>query len=396
MSENILPLLAPKERCTGCGACASGCPKGAIHLLPDREGFLTPAVTDACIQCAHCTHVCPVLRQREKRSAPAAFAAWNPDPEIRMASSAGGVFFLLADYVLETGGVVFGAATDSELRVRHMAAHNAAELKPLLGAKPVQSELGDTFPRIRRYLDAGRRVLFCGTPCQVDGLYHYLGEHPDNLLTADLLCQGVCSPGVWEQLVRSMAYVKRRQPVSVTFFGKLAGEKRQRFRVQFEDNSVFDAPFDKCELGRGHRRGLLFRPACHTCPYTSTDRVGDLSLGVCEGLPKDFYPDEQKNGVSLLLVNSAKGARTLDVLPLKKEPLSLESAVAAAPALRESVPAPAERSDFFAAFAQQPFHQVQSRFLAPLAYQARRRGDGLLRFLHKNEKREKRSLWKKR
>ena len=84
--------ICPEERCTGCGACASGCPKGAIHMLPDREGFLYPTVTDACIQCGHCAHICPVRKQREPRPEPAVFAAWNPDAAVRQASSRASVF----------------------------------------------------------------------------------------------------------------------------------------------------------------------------------------------------------------------------------------------------------------------------------------------------------------
>lgn len=405
MSDFQLPQLAPKDRCTGCGACAAGCPKSAIHMLPDREGFRCPTVTDACIQCGLCTYICPVLKQREKRSAPAVFAAWNPEEEPRRLSAAGGVFSLLTDYILEGGGVVFGAALDEELRVRHVAATSASEAKQLLGAKPVQSDMGDCYLRVRRYLDQGRRVLFTGTPCQVDGLYRYLGEYPENLLTADVLCRGVCSPGVWEHLVRSMAYVKRKHPVDVSFFRKLPGARDRRFQVRFEDDSLFDAPFDKSELGRGYRRGLFLRPACHTCSYLSTQRPGDLSLGLFRGLPKDFYPEEQKKGVSLLLVNTPRGAQTVDVLPLKKELRSLEEAVAGNPALSSPVPVPAERAVFFNAFAQQPFQQVRNKFLAPMAYQARQRG-GLLRSLlpkkettgsrETKEKKGFRLPWKKR
>ena len=142
-------------------------------LLPDREGFLYPTVTDACIQCGHCAHICPVLKQREPRPEPAVFAAWNPDAAVRQTSTAGGVFPLLAEYILDEGGVVFGAALDQELRVRHIAVKDKAELPRLQGAKPVQSDLGDSFRRVRHYLDQGRRVLFSGTPCQVDGLYHF-------------------------------------------------------------------------------------------------------------------------------------------------------------------------------------------------------------------------------
>lgn len=389
MSGFELPQLAPKERCTGCGACRSGCPKGAIHMLPGREGFLYPTVTDACVQCGHCTHVCPVLKQHERRSPPAAFLAWNLNESERMRSSAGGVFTLLAEYVLEQGGVVFGAGVDQQLRVRHMAARSRQELSPLLGAKPVESELDDTYPRVRHYLDQGRRVLFCGTPCQVDGLYRYLGEYPDNLLTADVACRGVSSPGVWEQLVRSMAYVKRAQPVDVCFCDKLGGEKEPRFRVTFDDGSVYDAPYGKSELGRGLRRALFLRPSCHTCPYTTTDRPGDLTLGTYRGDGVD--PAEARRGVSLLLVNTAKGARTLDVLEVKKERLTVDEAVAACDALRAPVEAPAQRGDFFEAFARQPFQQVRNRFLAPMAY----RGRSAAEMLEKIRNKEWKLPWKK-
>ena len=110
MNDHTVPQLPPRSQCTGCAACAEGCPKNAIHMLPDREGFLYPTVTDACIQCGHCTHICPVLRQREAHPEPAVFAAWNPDNAVRQNSTCGGVFSLLADYVLEGGGVVYGAA----------------------------------------------------------------------------------------------------------------------------------------------------------------------------------------------------------------------------------------------------------------------------------------------
>ena len=353
--------------CTGCGACASGCPKGAIHMLPDREGFLYPTVTDACIQCGHCAHICPVRKQREPRPEPAVFAAWNPDAAVRHASTAGGVFPLLAEYILDEGGVVFGAALDEELQVRHIAVKDKAELPRLRGAKPVQSDLGDSFRRVRHYLDQGRRVLFSGTPCQVDGLYHYLGEHPEKLLTCDVLCRGVCSPGVWAKLVQSMAYIKRKQPVAVQFCGKLPGEKERRFHVRFDGGAQYDAPFGKSDFGRGLRQRLFLRPVCHRCPYASTDRPADLTLGMYQP-PRDFHPEVPRYSISLLLVNSAKGAHYFDTLPLKREKLTLEQAVACNGALAAPTAPSVQREDFFAAFAQQPFQQVRNRFLsaAPL------------------------------
>ena len=89
MTETVKPQLAAHDRCTGCGACASGCPKGAIHMVRDKEGFLYPQITDGCVSCGHCAHVCPVLKQREVRGQSAVFAVWNEDSAVCAHSTAG-------------------------------------------------------------------------------------------------------------------------------------------------------------------------------------------------------------------------------------------------------------------------------------------------------------------
>ena len=389
MTETVnMPQLAAHDRCTGCGACSSGCPKGAIRMAPDREGFLYPEVTDGCVQCGHCAHVCPVQKQREHRTAPQVFAVWSRDESVRQASTCGGAFSALAEYVLEGGGVVFGAALDENLRVVHTAVKNVHDLSRLRGMKPVQSDTGDAYQQVRLYLDQGRQVLFSGTPCQVDGLYRYLGEHPERLLTCDVACGGVCSPGVWAQLVKSMAYVKQHRPTAVEFCGKLTGDREWRFRVKFEGGGRYDAPMGKCELGRGIARRLFMRPACHRCAYATTDRPGDVTLGDFSG--GSFAPEEKKSGVSMLLINTAKGAQVFDMLPLERQHRTLEEAEACCAALREPPMAPAEREKFFHAMEQLPFQQVRARFLSALQHQSGGVAERL-RGLLRREKKEKKA-----
>ena len=387
MNDHTVPQLPPRSQCTGCAACAEGCPKNAIHMLPDREGFLYPTVTDACIQCGHCTHICPVLRQREAHPEPAVFAAWNPDHAVRQDSTCGGVFSLLADYVLEGGGVVFGAGMDAQLRVRHEAVKRKEDLPRIRGAKPVQSDVTGIYQQVRRELDRGRPVLFSGTPCQVDGLYHYLGEHPEKLLTCDFACSGVGSPGVWARFVESMVYVKRRQAVDVRFCDKLKGEKDRRFRVWFEGGGTFDAPLGKCQPGRGILRRLFLRPACYHCAYANVNRPGDLTMALFRNAPKDFHPQQQKEGMSLLLINTVKGAHIFDQLSLKRELRTLEEAVAGDAALRCAAAAPPDRQKFFEELERAPFRKVCDRFFSVRPYQARKSG-GLTALKEK--------LWKKR
>ncbi|WP_440555669.1 Coenzyme F420 hydrogenase/dehydrogenase, beta subunit C-terminal domain, partial [Vescimonas sp.] len=283
--------------------------------------------------------------------------------------TAGGAFSALAEYVLEGGGVVFGAALDDGLKVSHIAVKNLHDLPRLRGAKPVQSDVGESYQQTRLYLDQGRQVLFSGTPCQVDGLYRYLGEHPERLITCDVACSGVCSPGIWEKLVRSMAYVKQQRPLTVDFCGKLSGDSVRRFHVSFENGGQYDAPLLRSELGRGITRGLFLRPACHTCGYTSTDRTGDLTL--CDITGGNISPQEKQLGMSLLLVNTAKGAQIFDSLPLHRRRFDLAEAVTADQALRSPAPVSVDRTKFFDALEQEPFRQVCARFLSLMQPRAR-------------------------
>lgn len=49
------------ENCCGCTACQSVCPKNAISLQEDSEGFLYPVINyEKCINCKKCLSVCPV------------------------------------------------------------------------------------------------------------------------------------------------------------------------------------------------------------------------------------------------------------------------------------------------------------------------------------------------
>ena len=302
---------------------------------------------------------------------PAVFAAWNKNDDIRKDSTSGGVFTLLAEYILESGGVVFGAAFDSRQHLRHTACFRKEDLWRLRGAKYVQSDLGTVYREVRRWLDQ-RPVLFSGTPCQVDGLYRYLGGRPENLTTCDLVCHGVPSPGVWEDMARSLE-ARRQQPLqAVRFRNKVAGWKDSHFTAVYGDGTVDTAPLFRTEYGRAFGRALFLRPSCYRCPYTSMTRAGDLTLGDFWGLRPDELPDQQEKGVSLLLVNTPHGSYIFDQLPLAKQPFPPERAIAGNPRLASPIPLPPDRTAFFAAYAVEPFDQVRREFcrLPPLPVRA--------------------------
>ena len=50
MSLSIIDM--DKAKCTGCGACVSNCPKKALSLQYNEEGFYHPSVNEElCIKC---------------------------------------------------------------------------------------------------------------------------------------------------------------------------------------------------------------------------------------------------------------------------------------------------------------------------------------------------------
>ena len=369
------PVLADRTRCTGCSACAAVCPKDAIAMKRDKEGFAYPAVDpERCVRCGRCTAVCPILNPKERSGVPAVFAAWNKDDAIRKDSTSGGVFSLVAEYVLEGGGVVFGAAFDAHQHLRHIACFRKEDLWRLRGAKYVQSDLGDlgqTFREIKIALET-RQVLFSGTPCQVEGLYRFLGGRPENLTTCDLVCHGVPSPGVWEDMARSIERRRRKDLQAVRFRNKVTGWKDSHFTTVYDDGTVDTAPLFSTEYGRAFGRALFLRPSCYACPYTTMARVGDLTLGDFWGLRDDELPEQQEKGVSLLMVNTPHGSHLFDQLLLGKQVFPPERAVAGNPRLASPIGRPAERAAFFAAYATEPFEQVRKRFfrLPPLPVRA--------------------------
>lgn len=360
------PGLAERVRCTGCTACASVCPRDAIVMKPDGEGFAYPAVDpEKCDGCGRCAASCPALRPKEKATLPAAFAAWNREEDVRRDSTAGGVFTALAEFVLEGGGVVFGAAFDGRQHLRHEACFDKKTLWRLRGAKYVQSDLDGIFRMVRECL-ATRHVLFSGTPCQVDGLYRFLGGRPENLTTCDLICRGAPSPGVWEDMARSLERRKGQSLQAVRFCNKVTGWEDSHFTAVYDSGAVDSAPLRRTEYGRACSRALLLRPSCYQCPYASIARPGDFTLGSLRGLRPDELPEQREKGVSLLLVNTAHGSHMFDQLPLGRQAFPVERAIAGNPGLALPAAQPPERSAFFAAYALEPFETVRKRFLVRL------------------------------
>lgn len=167
--------IKEKENCCGCSACAQICPKHCISMREDNEGFLYP-IADAttCVDCGLCEKVCPEHIPGDSPAAPKAYAAKAKDDIVRLSSSSGGIFTLVAEKVLDAGGVVFGCAFNDKLEAEHIFVEDKESLLKLRGSKYIQSRIGNSFSAAEAFLRDGREVLFSGTPCQIAGLKKYL------------------------------------------------------------------------------------------------------------------------------------------------------------------------------------------------------------------------------
>ena len=105
--EGYMIQIKSKLDCCGCTACTNSCPKSAIAMVPDEEGFLYPKIDrKRCIECGACEKVCPVLNKRTVISKKTeGYIIRIKDAKVLYESTSGGAFTALADYILEQNGI---------------------------------------------------------------------------------------------------------------------------------------------------------------------------------------------------------------------------------------------------------------------------------------------------
>lgn len=322
----------PHEKCTGCGACFNVCPKSAIRMEADKEGFPYPVIEETlCVHCGKCEQICPALHPHFLNTEdPACFAMMAKD-DVRRDSSSGGAFTLVADWIFKQGGVVCGAAySDDVYSVQHRLAYSREELAPLMGSKYVQSSVGTAYSEIKALLDSGHLVLFTGTPCQVAGIHAFLGKEYDNLYTLDLVCHGVPSPTLYEQFVREEETKHNSKAVKVSFRDKSIAGWGVATSIDFEDGERYTAKRGECSYMKAFLSLASLRKSCGHCPFASLPRQGDLTIGDFWDIDKYDVDLDDRKGTSVILCNNEKGKvllRTITAGAVRTEKVPLDFAV---------------------------------------------------------------------
>lgn len=307
-------LSVDKKICTGCAACYNICPKDAIYMQDNGEGFLYPAINkQKCVDCGLCYKRCPAVEYDfDTPEIPDCYAVWA-EKSIREQSSSGGMFTVLAEHILEKKGVVVGAAWDKDLHVEHIIIDRKEDLYKLRGSKYVQSIIdGTLFRRIKTLLENGTNVLFSGCPCQVAGLKKFLGNDYDNLVTIDIVCHGVPSPAVLDSYVSEVA--EGRKVKHIDFRDKKYFGWSTITAVKFEDNSEYVKSYFESPWYIGFLQGIIIRENCGQCKYAKTQRVGDITLGDFWQIQKIDPKCNDWRGTGLVLINTSKGQKVFDVV----------------------------------------------------------------------------------
>ncbi len=309
-----------KNRCCGCSACSKICPVGAITMIEDEEGFLYPEINqDKCIQCGACHKICAFNTQTEKQEIGAVYAVQNKDEQLRNKATSGGFFHIIASYIIENGGVVYGAVLNEDLVVEHQRSEKQEELEKFYGSKYVQSDLRKIYEPLLRDIKENRLILFTGTPCQVAEIKQYCQKYNGNvekLITCDFVCHGVPSKKIFDEHIQFLEKKYKKKIISYKFRTKELGWKGHHEKAIFEGESNTDEKNRKyIDIYKELYGSLnIIRPSCYECPYAKSEHISDITMGDFWGI--ENYEEEFKDnkGTSFVMVNSEQGKEIFEEL----------------------------------------------------------------------------------
>ncbi|RHL93213.1 Coenzyme F420 hydrogenase/dehydrogenase, beta subunit C-terminal domain [Bacteroides intestinalis] len=298
-----------KDECCGCMMCGDICNKQAI-TFPIERGFWYPHVdNEKCTNCGLCKKRCPVLNINMQReySTVEYYGVKTRNEDIRWYSTSGGFFSELAHFWISDFGIVVGAAYDDNCTIVHYIGTSEEDIIRLRQSKYAQSRTEGIYKTVKDMLIDGKKILFCGTPCQVEALYSFLGKRPDNLLTMDFFCLGICSPWVYRKYLDMLESQYKTKVSCVWFKNKTYGWRSISTKVDFVNGKTYLVTGNRDPFMRAFvADALSIRPNCQNCKFRSKHHISDFTVGDFWGLEK-VNPDVDDNkGMSALMINTDK------------------------------------------------------------------------------------------
>lgn len=365
----ILSFICKKEMCTGCGACYNICPIQCIKMCEDEEGFLYPYASNNCINCGKCKRVCPQINKSTLNSLKQkkAFAAVSKDNGIWRQSSSGGAFSEICKIFSSDEDTMFVGAVWKGLKVEHKCVIGFDNIKQLCKSKYIASDINDTFKNIKLYLESNKKVVFCGTPCQVAGLRNYLRKDYENLLLLDLVCHGVGSQKIFDSCIQIINHDLRCEIISYEFRAKtkvyVTNHIQRIFfkkRNEYKSEYIYRDPYIQLFLTQN-----CLRKCCgKNCRYRTELRQGDITIADFKGLEKVFPKlYGTKKNYSSIIINTDKGYKLIQ--DLKKNmtmyECSIEDIQKWNPLFSQQTEYSKDRDAFFAEYQIDPENAIRKR-----------------------------------
>ena len=344
--------IKEKSQCCGCTACSSVCPKKAIVMKQDEEGFMYPIIDKSkCVNCGLCDKVCPIKNVKENKNSQHAYIFQNADDKIRRESTSGGAFTAIAEYVIDNNGIVYGAVFDDKYKVIHKGIDNKEELYKFRNSKYVQSEMENCYSEIKEYLNKGKLVCFSGTSCQVEGLKNYLGKHYENLILVDVVCRAVPSPLIWKKYL-NMRKKQYKDISKIMFRDKYYGYKYSNLSIYNKNSDKkqeYHKGVDSDPYLRAFFTNICDRPSCYDCKFKKLHRESDISIWDCFNVEKFDKNFDDDKGTSRVLTHTENGKNIIDILNQKNKvaEIDVEKATNGFFAMFQPVKKNGKREQFF-------------------------------------------------
>ena len=306
--------LASHLECTGCGACASVCPKRCIQMKIEENGFFYPHVNhNNCIDCGLCTQNCHIFNKKGNNTFEKIyFCGWDSSEIKRFEGSSGGIFGALAEFVIATGGIVYGAVLSSDKKTLSHQSTKDVSLSELKKSKYVESDMNFTISRIKKDLRNGHFVLFCGTPCQTYGVRKVFEYKYENLLLCDFFCHGVPSQIRYQQYLKELEDKYGAPVEDIGFRTKKYGWKTYCIVVNFKNGKQYVKLANEDPYYKHFFSNTNIRPSCYNCNRVANSEA-DITLGDFWEARKKGYSDDDK-GISLIICNTEKGKHIISKL----------------------------------------------------------------------------------